>query len=180
VVIGRRVDGSLIAHLVASVDPLTTTTFLGVVDAPPLELFGRAVVLRRGGRDIAVGPATRWGILGLHRLLSSAYQVAPLRRVWSFVPRWRSRAPGPLTTRRLAEADLPALLALVADMDPPLQSLRERQLWTELPRAAGSFDESGRLRQVAIVDEQAEPRLWPSDLTDAQRRALLDALAAGE
>jgi hypothetical protein len=82
----------------------------------------------------------------------------------------------------LAEADLPALLALVADMEPPLRSLRERQLWTELPRAAGSFDESGRLRQVAILEVTegtvtAEPRLWPTELTDAQRRALLQALA---
>jgi len=88
-----RSDGALIAHLVAGVAPLRTSTFSGTVDAPGLTVLGRADAVRRGGIEFPLAPSF---VLGAHRawmkvrtstVARLAYDTirgtvaAPLRRV---------------------------------------------------------------------------------------------------
>lgn len=65
----------LIAHVVASVNPLVTASYLGQRDRGRLHVLGRVVAFRRFGRQLAV---PRPAVLAAHRVLSlpSVHRVA--------------------------------------------------------------------------------------------------------
>lgn len=66
-VMSGSAKAELIAHVVSAVHPLTTSSYLGVVDRERLRVLGRVVAVRRLGFELAL---PRTGVLFGHRLLS--------------------------------------------------------------------------------------------------------------
>jgi hypothetical protein len=181
IVLGRRHDGVLLSHVLQCASPLSTASFLGQRDEPTPEILGRAVAFRRGGRTFEVSPITRAAVKRLHQAASLAWRMPATR--W-LAARRRSTAALPEVSRvsAIEVRHAAELLRLVGSTQPELNLLRSRQAWTAMPPASGGFDDQGRLRVVALVDEEAPPRLrlrpLAPVLSESLRRELLGRVLA--
>jgi mycothiol synthase len=153
----RRRRGPLVGHIVTSTGPVRTASFLGVPDAPGVEVLGRAVAVRRDGVPFAL-PLPRAGrslLFASHRMVARAYASEPVRRGWRTLRElaaseatasFRARWLGPFQFRRLQPADADALLAFAGGRLRFTPDFVRRELhghWQAPGAALGAFDRRG-------------------------------------
>ncbi len=161
-----RVEGrGLAAHVVCSVAPLRTRSFLGRADEGPVQLLGRVVAVRRSGLRLPVGGRLVPLLLAMHRVGARAAGSASLRRsvqvLRGIASSPATREPrrrwlGPIEVRLLALEDAEALLLYAghALRGPTAflgDSLRER--WCQEDGAVGAFTRRGRMVGFAVREE---------------------------
>ena len=79
---------SLIAHIVATVEPLSTVSIVGLEDPPGLPVLGRVVALRRGSTRVNIPRGAR-RLVWLAPIAATALKHVPLLR--GLVRRLRDR-----------------------------------------------------------------------------------------
>ena len=153
----RLGERGLAAHVVRSVEPLRTRSFLGRADVEPAHLLGRVVAIRRAGLRLPVGGRLAPLLLVLHRVGSRAAGSPHLRQGVRWLrgaaasPRTRAvrrRWLGLLEVRELGPEDEEALLLYAGHaLRGPSASLgRElRERWSREGGAVGAFTRGGRL-----------------------------------
>ncbi|MFZ5468729.1 MAG: hypothetical protein ACOZIN_04750 [Myxococcota bacterium] len=138
----RREDGALLAHIVTATHPLRTSSFSGTPDAPGLRSLGKAMAVRRKGKELPLPASARVPLYAAHRVWAGAAKSplarATLRLLLESTARFRRWQLSPLSVRLLCEADLPTL----ADYAPAGLAATEEELARLLRpprRAAGAF-----------------------------------------
>jgi mycothiol synthase len=200
----RRRRGPLVGHIVTSVRPVRTASFLGVPDAPGAEVLGRAVAVRREGLPFAL-PLPRAGrplLFASHRVVARAYASESVRRGWRSLRELaasdataalRGRLFGPFQVRRLQPQDADALLAFTGGRLRFTPDFVRRELhghWQAPGSAFGAFDRKGRLVGFMFMGEYRQEGvplegLWLRALMVARRarglgvaRRLMEATCA--
>lgn len=153
----RRRRGPLVGHIVTSVHPVRTASFLGVPDAPGVEVLGRAVAVRREGVPFSL-PLPRAGrplLFASHRVVARAYASEPVRRGWRSLRDLaaspatapiRARFLGPFQVRRLQPSDADELLTFAGGRLRFTPDFVRRELhghWQAPGAALGAFDRRG-------------------------------------
>ena len=185
VAIGAQADGTLVAHVVCDERPLRTASFLGHVDTPPLEVLGRAVALRRGGRELPLGTKRIQRAVRLaHRGAARLGQSGTARWLWGrrgavlgaeAMQRLRRAFAGELHLRPLAAADLPAAVAAY-----PRLPLARAFINTPDQDGFGAFDRRGHLVGLALAHEGEARIELGGPFLDAPELAGLFVLAVAE
>lgn len=181
----RTARGGLVGHLVDSVAPVRTTSFLGKEDQPGTVL-GRAVALRRSGLVVPLPRLARPVLRTLHRLAARAYRS---RRARAAVDGLRAlvasrlTAParrallGPVHIRRLEAVDRDALLIFGGDRLRFTAAFLDRELsghWRGPGAAFGAFDRRRRLLGFMYMGEYRQEGvplegIWMRGLVVARR-----------
>ncbi|HEY8212331.1 MAG TPA: GNAT family N-acetyltransferase [Myxococcaceae bacterium] len=200
----RRRRGPLVGHIVTSVGPVRTASFLGVPDAPGAEVLGRAIAVRREGLPFAL-PLPRAGrplLFASHRVVARAYANPSVRRGWRSLRELaasdataplRGRLFGPFLVRRLQPEDSEGLLAFAGRRLRFTPDFVRRELhghWQAPGAAFGAFDRKGRLVGFMFMGEYRQEGvplegLWLRGLLVARRarglglaRRLMEATCA--
>lgn len=188
----RRRRGPLVGHIVTSVGPVRTASFLGVPDAPGVEVLGRAVAVRREGFPFAL-PLPRAGrplLFASHRALARAYASESVRRTWRRLRELaasrataplRARLFGPFEVRRLQPSDADAVLAFAGRRLRFTPDFVRRELnghWQAPGAAFGAFDRRGRMVGFMFMGEYRQEGvplegLWLRGLVVARRARAL-------
>ena len=74
IAVARRADGMLVAHLVRSLRPFSTTPFLGRTDDDAGAVLGKAIAVRRGTLKVPIPRGARTLLWLLHLGGSAAYR----------------------------------------------------------------------------------------------------------
>lgn len=200
----RRRRGPLVGHIVTAVGPVRTASFLGVPDAPGVEVLGRAVAVRREGVPFAL-PLPRAGrplLFASHRVVARAYASERVRRGWrslrelaasEVTAALRARLFGPFQVRRLQPQDADALMAFTGGRLRFGPDFVRRELhghWQAPGAAFGAFDRRGRMVGFMFMGEYRQEGvplegLWLRALMVARRarglgvaRRLMEATCA--
>jgi ribosomal protein S18 acetylase RimI-like enzyme len=188
----RRRRGPLVGHVVTSVGPVRTASFLGVPDAPGAEVLGRAVAVRREGVPFSL-PLPRAGrplLYASHRALARAYASEPVRRGWRRLRELaaspvtaplRARLFGPFEVRRLQPGDADAVLAFAGRRLRFTPDFVRRELhghWQAPGAAFGAFDRRDRMVGFMFMGEYRQEGLplegvWLRALVVARRARAL-------
>jgi len=160
----RLGERGLAAHVVRSVEPLRTRSFLGRSDEEPAHLLGRVVAIRRAGLRLPMGGGLAPLLLVLHRVGGRAAGSPRLRQGVRWLrgvaasPRTRAvrrRWLGLLEVRELGPEDEETLLLYAghALRGPSAFLGRElRERWGRQGGAVGAFTREGHLVGFAARD----------------------------
>ena len=200
----RRRRGPLVGHVVTSVGPVRTASFLGVPDPPGVEVLGRAIAVRREGLPFAL-PLPRAGrplLFASHRAVARAYASEGVRRSWRSLRELaaseataslRQRLFGPFQVRRLQPGDADTLLAFAGGRLRFGPDFVRRELhghWQAPGAAFGAFDRRGRMVGFMFMGEYRQEGvplegIWLRGLMVARRarglgvaRRLMEATCA--
>ncbi|QRN99436.1 N-acetyltransferase [Archangium violaceum] len=153
----RVKERGLAAHVVSSVAPLSTRSFLGRLDEGPVHLLGRVVAVRRLGLRLPVGGRLAPLLLIVHRASARAAGSPHLRRSVQVLRRitsspatreMRRRWLGPIEVRPLGPEDAEALLLYAGHaLRGPTAFLGDalRERWSLEDGAVGAFTARGRM-----------------------------------
>ncbi len=173
-------SGQFVAHVVAETSPLTTSSYLGILDREQGRVLGRAIAVKKLGRQV---PLNRTPVLFGHLALSNPLVQGVLRGITRTALRLASPARrlafGSTAVREVDRSEIELAVQLASGVlgatvaGPVAAGCGSRAPRGGSPSAAPRFVRSTEARSSLPFSSQAEcwARLWPV-------RSRLPALAA--